>query len=171
MTRPLSHHVAMANGCFVHPDAIIGDGCRIYAHRIGPNARIGYGVTIGAMSEVDCIVGDCSSIQAGALLYHGVTIGKQVFIGPRCTTTNDCLPDALSGDWSDRFRETIIEDGANIGAGVTILCGVTIGAGARVGIGSLVMKDIRPGWLAFGHPAHHVRPIPTTANAKLKVNP
>jgi hypothetical protein len=79
----------------IHPDAQIGTNCRIYAHRIGPNARIGNNVTIGALSEVDCTIGDNSSIQAGALLYHGVHIGSNCFIGPRCTTTNDCLPDAL----------------------------------------------------------------------------
>ena len=155
----------------IHPSAQIGTNCRIYAHRIGPNARIGNNVTIGALSEVDCVIGDGSSIQAGALLYHGVNIGSNCFIGPRCTTTNDCLPDALGGDWSHRFRETHIHDGANIGAGVTILCGVTIGAGARIGIGSLVLQDIRSGWVAYGNPAHHIRPIPTVAGGNVKVQP
>jgi len=169
--HPDSHQAAIANGCEVHPDAQIGNFCRIFRSYIGPNANIGNGVTIGGNSEVDCTIGDDTRVQSGALLYHGVHIGSLCFIGPRCTTTNDCLPDATGRDWSHRFRETHILDGVNIGASVTILCGVTIGKGARIGIGSLVLKDVQPRWVAYGSPAHHVRPIPTIAGGKVKVNP
>ena len=156
----------------IHPDAEIGEGVRIYAGtRIGPNAKIGKGTTIGRNCEIDGIVGNYCKIQAAALIYHGVNIGHWVFIGPRFTSTNDIDPDAYTDDWSDRFRETHIGHAASIGAGVVIVCGVTIGKHAKIGAGSLVTHDIKERWLAYGSPAHHVRPLPLVANGQVKVNP
>ncbi len=42
-------------------------------------------------------------------------------------------------------RPVIIEDGAWIGIGATILKGVTVGAGSRIGAGTVITRDVPPG--------------------------
>lgn len=157
----------------IHPDATISpDSVRIYAGtRVGATAVIGKGTTIGRNCAIDGTIGNYCKIQEQALIYHGVHIGHWVFIGPAVRTTNDIRPNAYTDDWQDRFRETHIHTGASIGAGSIIVCGNTIGEYAEIGAGSLVTHDIKPRWLAYGSPAHHVRPIPTEAKATMKVEP
>jgi len=156
----------------IHPDAQVAETAVIYDNcYIGATAVIGEGTTIGAGSEIHGVVGKHCKIQAKALIYHGVTIGHYTFIGPRVTTTNDIDPDAYTDDWQHRFRETNIGHGVSIGAGCVILCGVTIGNHAKIGAGSLVVKNVKERWLAYGHPAHHIRPIPLSASGSVEVNP
>ena len=52
----------------------------------------------------------------------------------------------------DRFRETIFEDGACVGANSVIVCGNTLGENCLVGAGSVVTKDVPAGCIGFGNP-------------------
>jgi UDP-2-acetamido-3-amino-2,3-dideoxy-glucuronate N-acetyltransferase len=122
-------------------DCQIGDGCTIHAP-----------VWIG--NKV--VIGERCKVQAFAFLPEGVKIGNDVFIGPHVCFTNDKHPP------SDQWSETIVEDGAVIGANSTILPGIRIGAKAMVGAGSVVTRDVPPGETVVGNPA---RVVP--ARAKL----
>jgi acetyltransferase-like isoleucine patch superfamily enzyme len=51
----------------------------------------------------------------------------------------------------------VVEDGAWIGACVTLLPGARVGAGSVVGAGSLVVGELPPCVLAVGRPARVVR--------------
>src|SRR5439155_22853501 len=51
---------------------------------------------------------------------------------------------------------TLVKRGAAIGANATIVCGVTIGEDAMVAAGSIVTRDVPPGSLVLGSPAHVV---------------
>ena len=99
-------------------------------------------------------IGDGSKIQAFAFIPNGVTIGKNVFIGPSVTFTNDMYPRA-KGNWSP--LKTVVEDGASIGANATILCGVRIGKNAMIGAGSVVIKDVFDGETVVGNPARRIK--------------
>jgi UDP-2-acetamido-3-amino-2,3-dideoxy-glucuronate N-acetyltransferase len=103
------------------------------------------------------VIGDRCKVEAFAFIPSGVRIGKEVFVGPQVTFTNDKLPRAV-GDWS--VTRTIVEDGASIGAGAIIVCGVTIGKHAMVGAGSVVTKDVPAGTLVVGNPARQVGQAP-----------
>jgi UDP-2-acetamido-3-amino-2,3-dideoxy-glucuronate N-acetyltransferase len=147
-----------------HPTSIIetrhvGENTRIWAFahvcpgaRIGRDCVVGEGVYIGP----DVIVGDRCKIQNHALLYRGVFLDDEVFIGPNVVTTNDVMPRAV-GAWDHRFRQTFFRKGSSVGANSTILCGVTLREMCMVAAGSVVTGDVMAGSLVKGSPARHVR--------------
>ena len=167
---PYKHGTAI-----VHYTARIGTGTKIWAFShvcenavIGENCVIGEGVHIGP----GVVIGDNCKIQNHALLYTGVTIGNRVFIGPNVVTTNDIDPQAC-GDWSGRFRKTIIADDVAIGANSTILCGITIERGCRIGCGSLITKDCKA-WHRYYNPntqALQMAEMTTPTNGTIRIEP
>ena len=68
------------------------------------------------------------------------------------TFTNDRYPPSHRANW----EKTVVEDGARIGAGVTVVCGVTIGQNALVGSGAVVTKNIPAGETWAGVPARRL---------------
>jgi len=153
---------------FIHNTAIIdcdinniGENTKVWAFshicknaKIGKNCMIGEGVYIGP----NVVIGDNCKIQNHSLIYEGVIIQDEVFIGPNVVTTNDIFPRAI-GDWSSKFRKTLIKKGASICANSTIICGINIGENAMIGAGSVVSKNIKSNYLAYGNPARHIRTI------------
>ena len=148
---------------FQHPTSIvdndvkIGKNTKIWAFShiskgavIGENCVVGEGVHIGP----NIIIGDNCKIQNHSLLYEGVTLEDNVFLGPNTITTNDFTPQ-VGGDWknSNRFRKTLFKQGCSIGANSTIICGVTIGENSLIGAGSVITKNIPKNSTAFGNPA------------------
>lgn len=115
----------------------------IHERNIHPTATVHSHVWIGLKVKIP----QGCRVQAFAFLPNGVTIGKNVFIGPHVCFTNDKHPP--SSEWSD----TIVEEGASIGAGSIILPGITIGVGAKIGAGSVVTKDVPDGETWYGNPA------------------
>jgi acetyltransferase-like isoleucine patch superfamily enzyme len=130
--------------------------------------RIGSGTRIGTFVEVQrgASIGSSCKIQSHTFICDGVRIGDGVFVGHGVTFINDRRPRATSAngklqsedDWE--LVETVVEDGASIGSGATILCGVRIGAEAQVGAGAVVTKDIAPGDTVVGNPADTLRGTP-----------
>jgi len=116
------------------------------------SAQIGDGTTIGAFSEIGdgVIIGKNCKIQNGVFIPKGVTIGDNVFLGPRVCFTNDRYPSAKE---YGKFEETVVEDGASIGACAVIRCGIRIGANSLIGAGSVVTHDVPPGVTIKGNPA------------------
>ncbi|MGA2171349.1 MAG: acyltransferase [Terracidiphilus sp.] len=136
----------------------IGGGTRIWQFAIVlAGAKIGSecNVCANVFIEGDVVVGDRVTIKCGVQLWNGLRVGDDVFIGPNATFTNDRFP--RSKKWPKKYLETIIEDGASIGAGAVILPGLRIGAGAFVAAGSVVTKNVDPRSLVCGNPARHVR--------------
>lgn len=113
--------------------------------------KLSSGVTVGSFVEIgpDVEIGRDTSIAAFCFIPSGVKIGRNCFIGPRVTFTNDRYPPSNKDCW----EKTVVEDGAAIGAGSTILPGVTIGRGCIVGAGSTVTKDVAPDTTVCGNPA------------------
>jgi acetyltransferase-like isoleucine patch superfamily enzyme len=116
-----------------------------------PSAKLGPCVSVGAFSEIgrNVEVGENTHIGAMCFIPEMVTIGKNCFIGPRCTFTNDKYPMSPRKEW----LPTVVEDGARLGAAVTVVCGIRIGAGALVGSGSVVTKNVPAGETWCGVPA------------------
>jgi acetyltransferase-like isoleucine patch superfamily enzyme len=120
--------------------AKIGAECNVCAH---------------VLIEGDVVIGDRVTIKCGVQLWDGLRVGDDVFIGPNATFTNDLFP--RSKQHPEKYLETVIENGASIGAGAVILPGLTIGAGALVAAGAVVTRSVAPSSLVRGNPAKHIR--------------
>ena len=89
----------------------------------------------------------------------GITIGDDVFIGPKVqliTTNHGTAPSQRRVTVS---RPIVIGRNVWLGAGVIVLPGVTIGDNVVIGGGSVVVKDIPSGSVAVGNPCRVVRAI------------
>ncbi|NLT38663.1 MAG: N-acetyltransferase [Methanomassiliicoccus sp.] len=135
--------------CEIGEGTVVRDYVNLYGCRIGRDCKIAAYVEI----QRNVSIGDRCKIEAFAFIPTGVTIEDEVFVGPRVTFTNDLYPKAV-GDWD--IVPTTIKKGASIGAGAVIVCGVTIGENALVGAGAVVTRDVPPGALVVGNPAHQI---------------
>jgi len=136
----------------------IGEGTRIWQFCVVlPQAKIGANCNICAhvLIENDVIIGDNVTIKSGVQLWDGVRIEDNVFIGPNVTFTNDLQP--RSKIYPEVFLQTVVKEGASIGANATILPGVTIGEKAMVGAGAVVTKEVPASAVVVGNPARLVR--------------
>ncbi len=133
----------------------IGNGTKIwhFSHilknsRLGKNCIIGQDVMIGPDAEI----GNGCKIQNNVSIFKGVTLEDNVFCGPSCVFTNVINPRAFI-ERKDEFKNTLVKEGATIGANATIICGITIGKYAFIGAGAVVTKDVPDYGLVFGVPA------------------
>jgi UDP-2-acetamido-3-amino-2,3-dideoxy-glucuronate N-acetyltransferase len=158
----------MQNGVRIHQtadvssEAQIGEGTSIWHQaQIRERAHLGRDCVIGKGVYVDfgVRIGDRVKIQNYTSVYHGVTIQDGVFIGPHVCFTNDKRPRAVNPDGALKrnddwvLSETLVMEGAAIGAHSVIVCGATIGRWAMVGSGSVVTRDVPDYGLVWGNPA------------------
>jgi UDP-2-acetamido-3-amino-2,3-dideoxy-glucuronate N-acetyltransferase len=146
--------VFIHNRAIVEPGAQVGCGTKVWAFvHILPEARIGADCNIcdQVFIENDVIVGDRVTIKCGVQLWDGVRIEDDVFVGPNVTFTNDPFP--RSKQYPQAYAQTIVRNGASIGANATLLPGITIGQHAMVGAGAVVTKNVPPYAIVTGNPA------------------
>jgi serine O-acetyltransferase len=95
----------------------------------------------------------------GSMLLHARSIGDEVNIR-QCTTLGP-----LVGVASDAGELPVIDAGADLGAGVSVLGPVVVGAGAQVGANTLVLADVPPQAAALGVPARIIPDFGRTGSA------
>ncbi|HSS42840.1 MAG TPA: acyltransferase [Solirubrobacterales bacterium] len=142
-------------------DVTFGEGAIVYSFTNLYGCQIGAGTRIGTFVEVQrgAVIGAACKIQSHSFVCDGVRIEDEVFVGHGVVFVNDKNPRATDGagtlqteaDWE--LLPTVVERGASIGSGATILGGVRIGAGATVGAGAVVVKDVPAGATVVGNPA------------------
>lgn len=152
----------------IHPTAIVEDGVRIGPHssvwdnvHIRKNAVLGKHCIVGEKSYVayDVKIGDYVKINAFVYIPTGVTVEDKVMISAGCIFVNDKYPRAFDASGlkdsgpNDETLETVVKEGATVGAGCTVLGGLTIGRFALVGAGSVVAKPVSDYALVVGNPA------------------
>lgn len=154
----------MNQNFYYHETAVLDDGCNVgegskiwhFSHlmagsTIGKNCNIGQNVYVAATA----VLGDGVKVQNNVSIYDGVVCKDNVFIGPSVVFTNVINPRAFISK-KEEYKETIVEEGASIGANATIVCGNKIGKYAFVGAGSVVTHDVMDFELVAGVPAAHV---------------
>jgi UDP-2-acetamido-3-amino-2,3-dideoxy-glucuronate N-acetyltransferase len=151
----------------ISSDVIYGRNVKIYNYVNLYGCKIGDNTTIGTFVEIqkNAAVGSNCKISSHSFICEGVVIEDNVFVGHNVTFTNDLYPRATNKDGNLQTREdwvclaTLVEKGASIGSGATILGGVKIGRNAIVGAGSVVTKDVEAGTIVVGNPAKFLRRI------------
>ena len=136
-------------------DVVVHGFTNLYACHIGSRTRIGTFVEVqrGASIGEDC------KVQSHTFVCDGVTIEDGVFVGHGVMFINDKYPRATNGkgrlqdgdDWE--LIPTLVERGASLGSGATILGGVRIGRDATVAAGAVVTRDVPAGAVVKGNPA------------------
>jgi UDP-2-acetamido-3-amino-2,3-dideoxy-glucuronate N-acetyltransferase len=146
----------------VSPRAKLGPGTKVWHQaQVREDAVLGRNCILGKGAYVDfgVQIGDNVKIQNQASVYHGVTLENGVFVGPHVVFTNDRMPRAINPDGSLKsdddweLSETLVKEGASVGASAVVVAGVTIGRFAMVGAGSVVTRDVPDYGLVYGNPA------------------
>jgi acetyltransferase-like isoleucine patch superfamily enzyme len=151
-------------GVFVHPQALcesdsVGAGTRIWAFsHVMAGAVVGRDCNLCGHTfiEAGAIVGDGVTVKNGVEVWDGVELERDVFVGPNATFTNDLRPRAARPLPPADFVATKVEEGASIGANVTVVCGHTIGRHALVAAGAVVTRDVPAHALVAGNPARRM---------------
>lgn len=142
----------------VDAGAEIGEGTRIWhwvhvcsGAKIGCDCSLGQNVFVGNR----VVIGDNVKIQNNVSVYDNVTLEDDVFCGPSMVFTNVYNPrSAISR--KDEYLDTLIRQGATLGANCTVVCGVTVGRFAFVGAGAVVNRDVPDYALMVGVPARQI---------------
>ncbi len=149
---------------FAHETAVIDADCKIgkgtkiwhFSHimsnsEIGENCNLGQNVVVSPEVKL----GKNVKVQNNVSIYTGVICEDNVFLGPSMVFTNVINPRSAVVR-RDQYKETLVKEGASIGANATIICGITIGEYAFIGAGAVVHKTVLPYSLVVGNPARHV---------------
>lgn len=144
-----------------HVSAIIDDGCEIgegtkiwhFTHImpdciIGKNCNLGQNVVVSPQVTL----GNNVKVQNNVSIYTGVICEDDVFLGPSMVFTNVINPRSAIARKSE-YKQTLVKQGASIGANATIVCGITIGRYAFIGAGAVVTKNVPDYALLIGNPA------------------
>jgi len=135
---------------FISEKAKIGDNVKIWHFAyVGDNTEIGDNVKIGSLSHVDYDVkiGNDTMIEGLVYISPLSRIGKNVFIGPSASLTNDPFPP------SEKLIGVTIEDNVIIGSRAVIKAGVIIGKNSVVAMGAVVTKNVPANTVVGGIPA------------------
>ena len=156
------NNIAMST--YIHPTAVIDEPCQIgdevhiwhFCHlmqgcRIGNRCNLGQNVFVAS----NVVLGENVKVQNNVSLYEGVVCEDDVFLGPSMVFTNVLNPRAAVSRKSE-YRQTIVRQGATIGANATVVCGNAIGRYALIGAGAVVTKPVPDFALMVGNPAHQI---------------
>jgi UDP-2-acetamido-3-amino-2,3-dideoxy-glucuronate N-acetyltransferase len=149
---------------FVHPSAIVDEGCEIgegvkiwhFSH-VMTGCKIGDGCNLGQNVVVSpkVVLGKNVRVQNNVSIYEGVTCEDDVFLGPSMVFTNVINPRSAVSR-KNEYRKTLVRKGASIGANATIVCGHDIGEFAFIGAGAVVTKAVPDYALVVGNPARQM---------------
>jgi UDP-2-acetamido-3-amino-2,3-dideoxy-glucuronate N-acetyltransferase len=136
----------------IHSTALVDEGATI-----GAGSRIWHWVHIsaGAVIGERCSFGQNVFVGNRVPVYDNVTLEDDVFCGPSMVFTNVYNPRSAVSR-KDEYRDTVVEQGATLGANCTIVCGTRIGHHAFVGAGAVVNRDVKPFALMVGVLARQV---------------
>jgi len=122
---------------------------------IHPSARLATNVTLGRGLVIAAGATVCAHAQIGdyAILNTGCIVDHESMIG---MATHVCPGVRLAG-------HVVVESGAFVGIGATVIQNVRIGFESVVGAGAVVIKDVPPMTTVVGVPARPIKDAPSIA--------
>ena len=160
----MSNQIIKKDDYQYHTSAYIDEGCTIgqgtkiwhFSH-IMKNCKIGNDCNIGqnVVISPDVILGNNVKVQNNVSIYTGVICEDDVFLGPSMVFTNVYNPRSAVNR-KEEFRQTLVRQGASIGANATIVCGYPIGRYAFIGAGTVVTKEVPDYALIVGNPGKQI---------------
>ncbi len=142
----------------VDTGAVIGEGTRIWHWThvcagavIGSDCSLGQNVYVAGRVRI----GNRVKIQNHVSVFDQVTLEDDVFCGPGMVFTNVYNPRSAVPRKAE-YRDTLVKQGATLGANCTIVCGVVIGAWAFVAAGAVINRDVPDFALMAGVPARQI---------------
>lgn len=154
----------MTQSYYCHPTAIIDKGAEIGADsriwhwtHVSGSAQLGQSCSLGQNVFIgdNVVIGNNTKIQNNVSVYDGVILEEDVFCGPSMVFTNVYNPRSAIKRKSE-YRNTLVKQGATLGANCTIICGVTIGRYAFVGAGTVIKQDVLDYALVVGVPGKQI---------------
>jgi UDP-2-acetamido-3-amino-2,3-dideoxy-glucuronate N-acetyltransferase len=145
----------------INDSQTVGEGTRIWAWaHVMKGAKIGCNCNIGegAYVEGGAVLGDYVTVKNGVCIWDLVTCEDYVFLGPNAVLTNDPVPRSHP-DYKghpEKWRPTLLRQGASVGANATIVCGLVLGPWCFVGAGAVVTHDVPAHALVAGNPARQI---------------
>lgn len=149
---------------FAHETAVIDEGCEIgegtkiwhFSHlmtgcALGKNCNLGQNVVV----STSVVLGNNVKVQNNVSIYTGVVCEDDVFLGPSMVFTNVLNPRSAVNR-RGQYMQTLVKQGASIGANATIVCGHHIGKFAFIGAGAVVTKEVHDYALVAGNPARQI---------------
>jgi acetyltransferase-like isoleucine patch superfamily enzyme len=161
----VNDYVCIAADVKLGKDVKLSKFINLYGCEVGDESKIGAFVEI----QKNAKVGKNCKISSHSFICEGVQIEDNVFIGHGVTFINDTYPRATTEDGSLQTEKdwkveaTVIQKGASIGSGATILCNVVVGEHAIVGAGSVVTKNVPAYAVVAGNPARTLRLLASAA--------
>ena len=163
ISLPTKASPAEKKNYFVHPNAVvddnveIGEGTKVwhFSH-VQSGSKIGRKCVMGQNVNVanNVTIGNFVKIQNNVSVYEGVTLEDYVFCGPSMVFTNILDPRCKYPQvGAEYYVNTLVKEGASLGANSTIVCGHTIGKHAFIAAGAVVAKDVPDYALMMGVPA------------------
>lgn len=143
----------------VSPLATIGKNSKIWRFtHIDNYASLGNNCMIAQCCYVapGVKIGNNVRVQNGVSIFRGVFIHDNVFVGPNVTFTNVVYPKIFR---PATYSDTVIKEGATLGANCTIVAGITIGKNSFVAAGAVVTKDVPDNVLVAGVPARIIKSL------------
>ena len=158
----------------IHETAIVEEGVSIGAgtavwdnvHIRGPLTSLGVDCIVGEKTHISygVHIGDRCKLNAFVYVCTGVTLGVGVMCAAGVTFTNDRFPRATTpsldrlapSEPDDHTLDTIVGDGATLGARAVIGPGLRLGRFAMIGMGAVVTRDVPDFALVVGNPARVV---------------
>ncbi|MGI6256816.1 MAG: acyltransferase [Anaerovoracaceae bacterium] len=144
---------------FVDDNVVIGKGTEIlnFCHmqegcRVGDNCSFDHYVVIGKNVQV----GNECTIQSGVSVPEGVTLEEGVYLGSSMVFTNDRIPRGRTTKGHQVYKDTVVGEGATVGANATIVCGNDIGKFAMIAAGAVVLQPVKNYALMAGVPAKKI---------------
>ena len=111
---------------------------------IAPTARLEAYVTVDAGVFRSTRIGERTWLMKKAHVGHDTIIGSDCEIAPLSSIGGEC----------------VIGDRVKLGQGAIVKPRVTVGDGAVIGMGAVVIRDVKPGDVVAGNPAHSILETP-----------